>query len=296
MFGIINLFKPIGPTSRDCVNHLQRLVRPTKVGHAGTLDPMADGVLLVPVGQAVRLVDWLHELPKTYEAVFELGLTSLSGDNQMETTRLDQAPTLGRRDWERTIPEFLGDIQQVPPIFSAVKVDGRRAYDLARKGHEIELEARTVSIHRLEIDAFEYPYVSMTIECSTGTYIRSLGRDMARRLGSDAVMTKLTRTSIGGFRSDQAIGLDELQSIEDVEACLMNPTIGLKHMPQVQLSDIQLRDLIHGKSIALETSGDDLLHAKDLLGLDATGRLRSIMRRRDDGSWIPHRNFLEGLL
>ncbi len=214
----------------------------------------------------------------------------------METTIIDNAPKPTREDWERTVPNFLGVIQQVPPIFSAVKVNGKRAYDMARKGQEIELEARSVTIHRVDIGSFNYPFVSMTIECSTGTYIRSFGRDMARRLGSDAIMTKLTRTSIGGFRSDQAVGLEELDSKEEVEMSLQNPLVGLQHLPQLRLSDTQLRDLIHGKSIAVEPTIQSDQSPNELLGVDTSGRLRSILRRRDDGSWIPHRNFLEGLL
>lgn len=286
MFGIINLFKPSGPTSRDCVNQIQRIVRPHKVGHAGTLDPMADGVLLVPVGQAVRLVDWLHDLSKTYQATFELGKSSLSGDNQEEVTSLDAAPYLTKRDFEQVLPEFIGEIAQVPPIYSAVRVEGKRAYDLARAGKKVEIAPRKVTIHRLGITSFDYPFVSMEIECSTGTYIRSLGQDIARRLSSDAIMIGLRRTAIGGFDYQNTIQLDKLDSVESVRNNLCNPVVGLSHLPQVTLDDYQLLDIGHGKKLPLAQTTRPFL-----IGLDVDGNLRSILKPSENGLWAPHRNF-----
>ncbi len=286
MFGIINLFKPSGPTSRDCVNQIQRLVRPHKVGHAGTLDPMADGVLLVPVGQAVRLVDWLHELSKTYQATFELGKSSLSGDNQEVVTSLEAAPCLTKRDFEQVLPEFIGEIAQVPPIYSAVRVEGKRAYDLARAGKKVEIAPRKVTIHRLGITSFDYPFVSMEIECSTGTYIRSLGQDIARRLSSDAIMIGLRRTAIGGFDYQNTIQLDKLDSVDSVRNNLCNPVVGLSHLPQVTLDDYQLLDIGHGKKLPLPQTTHPFL-----IGLDVDGNLRSILKPSENGLWAPHRNF-----
>jgi tRNA pseudouridine55 synthase len=286
MFGIINLFKPSGPTSRDCVNQIQRLVRPHKVGHAGTLDPLADGVLLVAVGQAVRLVDWFHQLPKTYQATFELGKSSLSGDNQEEVSSIDAAPCITRSEMEQVLPEFLGNIAQVPPIYSAVRVHGKRAYEIARAGKSVEMTPRNVTIHRLEITAFEYPFVYMEIECGTGTYIRSLGQDIAKRLGSDAIMTQLRRTAIGCFESQQAIELNHLDSLASVQRNLSNPILGLNHLPQIVLDDYQLVDIGHGKTIQL-----DLESVSFLIGLDANSNLRSILKPKGDGLWTAHRNF-----
>jgi tRNA pseudouridine55 synthase len=286
MFGIINLFKPSGPTSRDCVNQIQRLVRPHKVGHAGTLDPMADGVLLIAVGQAVRLVDWLHDLAKTYHATFELGKSSLSGDNQEEVTSLDSAPCLTRTEVAQVLPEFLGEISQVPPIYSAVRVDGKRAYDLARAGKKVEIAPRKVTIHRLGITSFDYPFVSMEIECGTGTYIRSLGQDIARRLSSDAIMINLRRTAIGSFDCQNTIQLDKLNSLEAVRDNFCNPVVGLSHLPQVTLDANQLIDIGHGKKLPLAQTTTPFL-----IGLDVNGNLRSILKPSENGLWSPHRNF-----
>ena len=138
---------------------------------------------------AARLVDWIHQLPKTYRGTFELGKTSLSADTESEiTVLLDQSiPTL--LDIESLIPEFQGKISQIPPIYSAIRIDGKRAYESARSGQAVDMPSREVIIHRLSIVEYEYPKLVLDIECSTGTYIRSLGRDMARRLGNDAIMT-----------------------------------------------------------------------------------------------------------
>ncbi len=286
MFGIINLFKPSGPTSRDCVNQIQRLVRPHKVGHAGTLDPMADGVLLIAVGQAVRLVDWLHELPKTYQATFELGKSSLSGDNQEEVSTLDAAPRITQSELDQVLPEFLGELAQVPPIYSAVRINGKRAYEIARAGKSVDIAPRNVTIHRLQMTWFDYPFVNMEIECGTGTYIRSLGQDVARRLGSDAIMTQLRRTAIGCFESSRAIELKGLDSVALIGQNLCNPVLGLSHLPQIVLDDQQLIDIGHGKSIPLDHGITPYL-----LGLDAHGNLRSILKQKDLGLWTAHRNF-----
>jgi tRNA pseudouridine55 synthase len=301
MFGIINLNKPSGPTSRDCVNHIQRIVRPLKVGHAGTLDPMADGVLLIAIGSAVRLMDWLHKNPKTYEATFELGKSSLSGDNQIEVQALADAPSLTRDDILSVLPTFQGLIQQTPPIYSAVHVDGKRAYELARSGHEVKLEPRDIVIHRIELTNFDYPTLKLVIECGTGTYIRSLGQDIARRLGSDAIMTQLRRTAIGEFNFADAVTLEDLDSVEAIAGRLDNPVMGLSFMPKWSLNDQQLIDVGHGKSLQLPSDdlliqprvkvGSDQTSSQQCLGLDVRGNLRSILEHISADQWKPLRNF-----
>ncbi len=293
MFGILNLFKPAGPTSRDCVNQIQRLIRPIKVGHAGTLDPIAEGVLLIAVGQAARLVDWIHLLPKSYRGTFELGKSSPSSDTESEVTQLLEAniPTLN--DIESLFPDFHGDISQVPPIYSAVRIDGKRAYESARAGQSIEMPSRQVMIHRLSIVEYEYPKLVLDIECGTGTYIRSLGRDMARRLGSDAIMTSLQRTSIGELLSSEAVRLEQLNSRQTIEEQLINPARCLSAFTQVTLDENEIHLLQQGKLI--ELPGLEIKpqpgHPECVVALDRSGSLRSILYRKDLQHWRPHRNF-----
>lgn len=295
MFGILNLFKPAGPTSRDCVNQIQRLIRPIKVGHAGTLDPIAEGVLLIAVGKAVRLVDWFHQLPKTYRGTFEFGKSSLSVDTESEVTILGDVNVPSRIELESILPEFFGSISQIPPIFSAVRIDGKRAYESARAGESVDMPARRVIIYRLTIVEYTYPRLVLDIECGTGTYIRSLGRDLARRLGNDAIMTALHRTSIGDLQSDHATGLIQLDSRQAIEDALINPVRCLSGFHHLTLDDFEIQQLHQGKTIEFPTLEftDQSSHSDCVMVLDQAGSLRSILQRVDLQRWRPHRNFLE---
>ena len=174
MFGILNLHKPVGPTSRDCVNVVQRLLHPTKVGHAGTLDPLASGVLLVLIGQAVRLTDAIHTLPKQYLGSFELGVTNDSADSESAALPIPLPPMIQPHQFEEQLPSFMGRIEQTPPKYSAVWIDGKRAHELAREGKEFEIPKRNVTVASIELTAFEYPHFELKITCGTGTYIRSV--------------------------------------------------------------------------------------------------------------------------
>ncbi len=157
MLGILGINKPVGITSRDALNHVSRLLKPRKVGHAGTLDPIASGVLVVCIGSATRLIEMVHAWPKEYIATFQLGQSSPSDDTETECTPMANAPIPSRAEIEAVLPRFLGEISQVPPAFSAVKVNGQRAYHVARKGKTVELTARPVQIDELEIVDYQYP-------------------------------------------------------------------------------------------------------------------------------------------
>ncbi len=203
--GLLVLDKPVGVSSRAAVNVVQGAARDAgwgrrvKVGHAGTLDPIASGVLVVCVGKATRLIERVQALPKTYEAGFRLHVASPSLDLEIEPVPVPNPPSLTREAVEAVLPRFVGTIQQTPPAFSAVKIDGRRAYELARRGEEVELRAKSVRVDRLEILSFDGDRLALRIECGSGFYVRSLGRDLAAALGTEAVMESLVRTRIGGF-------------------------------------------------------------------------------------------------
>jgi tRNA pseudouridine55 synthase len=199
LFGLLNLNKPPGVTSRRLVDRVQRLVKPAKVGHAGTLDPLASGVLVLGIGPATRLVEYIQEMPKHYRATFLLGRTSTTEDIDGEVTELEDAVPPTRERLERIAEEMTGEIEQRPPIYSALKVSGRRAYALARAGQQVELAPRMVRIHCLRIVRYEYPELCLDVACGGGTYVRSLGRDLAERAGTAAVMSALERTAIGRF-------------------------------------------------------------------------------------------------
>ena len=206
MFGLLNLNKPKGLTSRDAVNRAQRITgKRVKVGHAGTLDPIATGVLVVCLGPATRLIEHVQRMPKRYRGTFLLGCRSPSDDVELEPKLLTDPPIPTREQVEAALPAFVGDIQQVPPAYSAIKLGGQKAYDLARRGDAPDLPPRPVTIHAIGVARYEYPELVLDIHCGSGTYIRSLGRDLAAALGTAAVMSELERTAIGEFRVEDAV-------------------------------------------------------------------------------------------
>lgn len=212
--GIINVYKEAGFTSHDVVAKMRGICGQKKIGHTGTLDPAAVGVLPVCLGSGTRLCDMLTDRDKEYEARLLLGVTT---DTQDATgTVLEEKPvTCSVEEVRDVIKSFQGEILQVPPMYSALKVDGKKLYELARAGKEVERQARPVTIHRLEILDMELPYVTLRVACSKGTYIRTLCDDIGKKLGCGGTMAALTRTRVGEFALDDAITLSELQALKD---------------------------------------------------------------------------------
>jgi len=289
-FGLLNLNKPTGVTSRGVVNRVQRLVRPAKVGHAGTLDPLASGVLLVCLGPATRLVDYLHRFPKHYRASFLLGRESPTEDVDGEVTELDQPPVPGRAELVRAAESLTGEIQQRPPAFSALKVRGRRAYDFARRGSEVELAPRQVTVHRLQIIDYDYPRLDLAVECSTGTYVRSLGRDLAQAVGTSAVMTSLVRTAIGPFQLEEAHDPDRVDA-DTLPEMVLPPQTALGSMPSLTLRPEEVGRVQNGAAISRQVPAPD---APELAGLDPAGNLVAILARQEGGRLRPVRTFPTG--
>ncbi len=287
MFGVLAVDKPAGLTSRDVVNRVQRLLRParrgsvspiTKVGHTGTLDPMATGVLLIVVGQATKLVEYAHALRKSYEADFELGLVSDTLDSTGNVEPVQGAPHIARSAWLREMQNWQGTVEQRPPKYSAIHVGGRRAHEMARSGLEFETPVRRVTIHTLELLDFEYPRVSIRIQCSTGTYVRSLGADIATALGSSAIMTRLVRTQIGPFDLSECVRLDELDRCQAVQETLLSPLGLLTEMHKIDLDEVQCEDMRHGRTVALSCGriGAESQEGRTVAVLDPTQKLVAI--------------------
>src|SRR3569833_783923 len=189
MHGFLNLDKPVGITSRTAVDRVARLVKPAKAGHAGTLDPLASGVLVVAVGSATRLIEYVQQMPQRYRGTFLLGHTSASEDVEGEITVHPDAPQPTLAELQAAGAKYLGETLQRPPAFSALKVNGKRAYELARKGKIVELEPRPITVTRLDVLTYSYPELVIDIECSGRRYLRSLGRDLAESVGTTAVMS-----------------------------------------------------------------------------------------------------------
>jgi len=207
---IINFYKPIGRSSFWVVKKVRQLVG-TKVGHAGTLDPFAEGVLLLCTGKATRQVQRLMELDKEYLGEIELGVETDTEDVTGEVIGRQPVPPLDAGELNRICQEFVGDIYQVPPMFSAKKLQGQRLYKLARAGKVVPREPRLVHVYRIELLAFRPPVAQVKIQCSKGTYIRALARDIGQRIGCGAYLKSLVRTRIGEFDIADSVTLDEFE-------------------------------------------------------------------------------------
>lgn len=256
--GFLNLDKPGGVTSRDVVNQVVRLVgRRVKVGHAGTLDPLATGVLVVALGAATRLVELVQEQPKVYRTVIRLGARSdtLDADGAIVVTPDPAVPP------EAAIREALarqvGSIQQVPPGYSALKVGGRRAYDLARNGQLVELPARAVHIESIQLRRYDWPWVELEIGCGSGTYIRSIARDLGDTLGCGALVETLQRSRIGSFSLGEALDPAGLTA-ESVRVDLYPMSRAVSGIPSLRLDSAQVARLATGTALSTSSWDDEL--------------------------------------
>lgn len=285
--GILNLNKPTGMTSRRVVDVVQRLVRPDKVGHAGTLDPLASGVLVVCVGSATRLIEYVQKMPKRYRGTFLLGRTSPTEDIESEVTLLENPPQPTLDDILRTAVSMTGEIQQRPPSFSALKVDGQRAYDLAREGKLVEFAPRPVTIHGIQVVTYNYPELVLEVQCGGGTYIRSLGRDLARALNSDAVMSALVRSAIGEFQLGNAFDPEQLTR-NNLAEHLLPLRAAVADLPMLELNAEEIARL--SKGLFIRHAGSD---ATEYAGIDAHGRLIALLHPRHDGTLGASRNFAQ---
>ncbi len=303
MHGILNCYKPPGQTSRDVVNAVYNKLKPAKVGHAGTLDPLAEGVLVVTVGAASRLVPYLHLYPKTYQATFQLGCQSASGDLECPLTHQLNPPKPSREQIEQAAAALTGIVRQVPPLHSAIKVNGKRAYKAARAEREFDMPARHVSVYRFEILSYDYPFVKTEIECGTGTYVRTLGIDLAASLETIAVMTHLLRSAIGPFSSADALLVERTARGSDLASAKQQPSEfverfrpladGTRLVSRIDLDPAETVELEFGRTIRLgmygEKSSGSTVNAPSAVGplewaaYDGQGALRAILVRRNGG-------------
>ena len=211
MNGLLVIDKPAGKTSRDAVNAVQKhLPRGTRIGHTGTLDPRATGVLVVCIGSATRLVEFVQDLPKSYSTIIRLGVRSTTDDADGELTESPDPPIPDESRIRELLPEFLGDHIQTPPDFSAARVEGRRAYDLARKGVDLSLSARTVRIDAIRLVTYAWPLLTLEIDCGKGTYIRSIARDLGEKLACGGIVQELRRTRLGPFTPELPVPPEHL--------------------------------------------------------------------------------------
>ncbi|MFQ6751975.1 MAG: tRNA pseudouridine(55) synthase TruB, partial [Clostridia bacterium] len=243
--GIIAIDKPKDWTSFDVVNKIKHMVKPFKVGHLGTLDPMATGVLLITVGKATRLFDLMQEKRKTYIATFEFGQTTDTLDSTGEIVATSEIIP-SREDIESVLPKFIGSIDQIPPKYSAKSINGKRAYDLARQNIDFELKPKRVEIYNIAIKGYVNRQLTLEIECGSGTYIRSIGRDIASELKTVAVMTSLVRTSIDQINLDECLKIDELNK-DNISTKLISLNEILDY-PILEISALDRAKILNGQT------------------------------------------------
>ncbi|MBO5739225.1 tRNA pseudouridine(55) synthase TruB [bacterium] len=248
MFGFLNIYKPQGKTSHDVVAILRRITKIKQIGHTGTLDPFAEGVLPICIGKATRLIEYLDD-DKAYVGTVQLGKSTTTYDTEGEGVNFSDKK-VSLEEIEQVLQDFRGEIEQLPPIYSAIKVNGKKLYEYARKGEEVKIEPRRVNIYKLEVVHFdeEKQTLELHIECSKGTYIRSIANDLGEALGCYGHLIKLVRIKAGKFEVNKAINLEALETKEQVEKNLIYPLEYLDY-PNYELNEKEKEKVLHGMSI-----------------------------------------------
>jgi tRNA pseudouridine55 synthase len=281
MFGFISLNKPVGFTSHDCVAKMRRLLNTRKIGHGGTLDPAAIGVLPIAVGKATRLLQFLPQ-NKAYRARIRFGVTTNTDDLAGEIIHTASKVNLNKEQIIDSLPNFLGAIAQVPPMYSAIKRDGRKLYELARKGETIEVPSRTVEIYKLELLNYfpgDFPEIEVDIDCSAGTYIRAIARDLGAMLAVGGTLANLIRTQSCGLTLDNSLTFEQLTArLANKEFELISPKLLLNHLPLIKLVEPEAIRWCQGQKINLPTV---ILREEVRLFLD-----RYIATYREDNTFL----------
>jgi tRNA pseudouridine55 synthase len=281
MDAILLIDKPRGLTSHDVVGRVRRILGMRRVGHTGTLDPMATGVLPVATGQGTRLVQFIMEGEKTYRATLRLGETTDTQD--AEGTVVEQRSTagVGEEDVKRICRRFIGDIEQIPPMYSALKKDGVPLHRLARQGVVVERAPRRMRIDRLEVLEMDLPFVTIEVDCSKGTYIRTLCHDIGEKLGCGAHLTALRRLRTGSFAEQECVAIDELAECPEPERCpgILSLPQALRDYPAVEVQDEAAQRLLNGISPKIDqVIGAEGLARGAIVSLLRTDRLLAVAR------------------
>ncbi|MEW5927317.1 MAG: tRNA pseudouridine(55) synthase TruB [Gemmatimonadota bacterium] len=278
--GVLPVDKPTGPTSHDAVAAVRRALRTRQVGHTGTLDPFASGLLLVCFGPATRLAEYLTPLPKTYRAVMRLGEATDTDDRTGETVSRSEAWSSVSEDRVRAaLAAQVGDIDQLPPRYSAKKVAGERMYAAARRGEEVERKPVRVTVYRIDVLDVHLPEVEFEVECGSGTYIRAIARDVGEALGVGGHLAELRRTGSGGISVEGAVPLDALGDAERVAEAVLSPAEAVAHLPRVEVDEAGAAALGHGRAVP---SPADLPAGVPVALLAADGALLAVGERTGD--------------
>ncbi len=291
VFGFLNIDKPSGITSHDVVAKVRRLCRnsvgKTKVGHAGTLDPLATGVLVICLGYATRLSEYAMQSTKTYRATVHLGIETDTYDAEGEILTQIDASHITLEQVIAAFQPYIGDIQQMPPMYSAIKKDGKKLYELAREGIEIERPTRAVTIYDIQVVSWESPSIVLDVTCGSGTYIRSLAHDIGEQLAVGAHLSGLIRTKSGAFNVESACNLDTLLDDDSWRKQIIMPIDALTDWTTIQLNDADVQEIKLGRTISKNDDLDDGF----VMGYMSDGHLLAVLENRQT-NWKPHKVFL----
>lgn len=292
--GVLVVDKPVGMTSHDVVQVIRNGTGLRRAGHTGTLDPRASGVLVILVGPAVRLSEYVSASDKRYQAIIRLGSTTDTFDAEGKFTRSNQPINVTEAQFEEVLKSFIGEIEQTPPPYSAVKVQGRKAYEMARQGEEVDLAPRKIQVHHLEVLEWAPPEVVVDVHCSSGTYVRSLANDLGEKLGCGAYLVGLRRTKSGRFSLRDATPLRKLQeafTAGNWYQFLIPAAEALGDWPAVELSPDEVEAVRHGHRVKVK---EDNTETK-VRGVSTQGELVALMEiaTAEDGSseWQPRKVF-----
>ena len=292
--GFLNFYKPVGITSMEALRGVKRITgQRKKVGHAGTLDPLADGVLPICFGQATRLMEQVVSGWKRYRMTVRLGAVSDTYDAEGDITEMADPSHLGRAEIAAALQRFVGVIDQVPPMYSAIKIDGQRLYDLARAGKEVERPPRLVNVRAIGIDEIALPYLRLTVDCGRGAYLRSIAHDLGQALGCGGYVIELTRLSCGGFRADDGVTLERLNDAERSGGWrqYLHPVDwAMLDLPAMTLDASDAWSVRHGQAICAGGfgRGND---GEQWRAYDPDGVFMALLNRQPDGLWQPTRVF-----
>ena len=295
--GFVNLFKPPGITSMDALRQIKRITgQRQKVGHCGTMDPLARGVLPVAFGQATRLMENVVGGRKIYRVEITLGIETTTYDAEGEVVKTEDAGGITRERVEESLRPWIGVVQQTPPMYSAIKVDGQRLYKLARAGVEVERESRPVEIHDIQIIEFDSPKLVLDVECGKGTYIRSLAHDLGEALGCGGHVADLVRLLCGGFPAEEAVTLEQLEEAVDSpdgwQRYLFPVDRVLSKLKSISLDKRAEENLLHGQSISLGRPDVEAEYLEERRAYNSEGVFLALVRfDKPTNTWLPVKVF-----
>ncbi|CAH1193482.1 tRNA pseudouridine synthase B [Paenibacillus auburnensis] len=299
--GVLAVYKPAGYTSHDVVAKARRILGMKRIGHTGTLDPQVTGVLPLCLGRATRVVEYIQELPKEYVATLRLGLSSDTEDMTGTITESVDEVHVTEAEVLEVLNSFKGVISQVPPMYSAVKVDGKRLYELAREGKTVERKSREVEIYEIEMTDMvwngNYPDITFRVLCSKGTYIRTLCVDIGRALGLPGVMVELTRTMSAGISASHCLTLEQIAEHKEagtLEQHLIAADEAISHLPRHSVIDEKKKAAMQGQRLSIRYVAPEVKQSGDFRLYDLQGEFLGIYKLEESGAIAPVKVFAQG--